>query len=236
MMSRFVTKPLRVWPDGTSAQKGDARDIAGGFTIAMPGDSDPASIAPGDVLLVRNTLVFSRGVQSLQRLRYGPFAWPSHAALVDSTSGDLIEAGRDGVIRTDTLSYQHLYRAYLHPSLLCGALDPHRALQFARDCADHHLSIARRFFLLNAIALLTEIQTPIRPRAVPTCSGFVANALQAGGFLLDKNPLYITPADLAARFGVRDPRLSHERLRFDLRSDSPPGEQPSPTRPTAANA
>jgi hypothetical protein len=171
-------------------------------TILRPTDSDTGPITAGDVLLVSNLFLFSRTIQGFQRVRYGLFAWPSHAAIVDSHRGDLIEVSRQGVIRTNSRNYSHLHRAYLHPGALLPTWDAGSAVQFARHCADGHMSSDRRLYLLNAIALLTGVQAPVRVHGVPTCAGFVAAALEAGGFSIGKSTLYTTPADLAARFRV----------------------------------
>lgn len=83
-----------------------------------------------------------------------------------------------------------------------------KATALALACATEHLLIDGRSYLPLAARLVTGWMPSRSWVPVPSCAGFVANALEAGGLAMSLPTRYVTPADLAALFGAVDPRPS----------------------------
>jgi len=157
---------------------------------------------PGDFILVRDKNWLGLLVRCLVRIRYRaladrPYTYWSHAALVVSSAGHMVEVNPRGVV----ISHIRLYRDcdYHYVSLDLPDAGRAAAVRFARSCLGHKYSV-RNFLLLTAIAALGD---RIRmPDSGHGCASLVARALQEAGIRFDRKPTEMTPADLAKHFDV----------------------------------
>lgn len=168
-----------------------------------PGEA-PEVWVPGDFILSRGTSPLSRLISFGQSVRiHGRdrvFAHWSHAALVVSETGDLIEANRPGVIRSHVKDYEHIDYRVVHT----GADDHDRqqAVEFAEWCVDH-LKLGRLIFFSLGLSMLTGRKFSFFSDGTTLCSGLVARAQERTGAIFNRAPTHIAPADLAKYYDVR---------------------------------
>src|ERR1700728_1973635 len=111
---------------------------------------------PGDFILVRDKGWLGLLIRCLARIRYRaledrPYTYWSHAALVVSSAGHMVEVNPRGVV----ISHIRLYRDrdYHYVSLDLPDAGRAAAVQFARSCLGQKYSV-RNFLLLSASAAL----------------------------------------------------------------------------------
>lgn len=129
------------------------------------------------------------------------YAHWSHAALVVTAQGTLVEAESTGVRRSPLGKYReeeyHLVR-------MDGYLDDDQRLEAARTA---ELWVGDAFGFLVMLDLTIWLLTGLRVRWVrrdhQICSGLVARALVAAGQRLAQDPAFMLPADLAEAYQVR---------------------------------
>jgi uncharacterized protein YycO len=157
---------------------------------------------PGDFILVRDKGWLGLLIRCLVRIRYRaladrPYTYWSHAALVVSNAGHMVEVNPRGVVT----SHIRLYRDRDYHYVCLDLPDAGRAaaVQFARSCVGQKYSV-RNFLLLTANGVLGE---RIRmPDSGHQCASLVVGALQKAGLRFERKPNDMTPADLAKHFGV----------------------------------
>ena len=158
---------------------------------------------PGDFILVRDKGWLGLLIRCLVgNLRYRtpadrPYTYWTHAALVVSSAGHMVEVNPRGVVT----SHIRLYRDRDYHYVWLDLPDAGRsaAVQFARSCLGQKYSV-RNFLLLTISAALGD---RIRmPDSGHQCASLVVGALQRAGIPFDRKPNDMTPADLAKRFGV----------------------------------
>ncbi len=157
---------------------------------------------PGDFILVRDKGWLGLLIRCLVRIRYRaladrPYTYWSHAALVVSSAGLMVEVNPRGVV----ISHIRLYRDrnYHYVSLDLPDAGRTAAVQFARSCLGQKYSV-RNFLLLTASAALGDRLR--MPDSGHGCVSLVVRALQEAGIRFDRKPTDMSPADLAKRFGV----------------------------------
>jgi hypothetical protein len=168
---------------------------------------EPQEWTPGDFLLTRGHSFFSRLIRFGERLRiHGadrPYAWFNHAALVVSPTGDLVEALGRGVVRTHCSHYQAC--DYVVVRTHAAEHDVRQMLAFA----DWVVARGARYGVLTvlslALSMLTGSKLTFFVDGRFICSGFVARALERTGTLFDRDPVHITPADLAKYYRAVPP-------------------------------
>jgi hypothetical protein len=167
-----------------------------------PGEA-VAQPRPGDIILVHHKHWLSWLIRSFERMRYRapedrPYTYWSHAALVVSGGGQMVEVNVRGVVT----SHIRNYRKYDYHYVWLDLPDAGRkaAVQFARSCLRQKYSL--RNFLLLAASIALGDRVPM-PDSGHGCVSLVAAALQEAGIRFDRKPTDMTPADLAKRFGVR---------------------------------
>lgn len=181
---------------------------------------------PGDFVLTR-----SRG--ALARLMgVATGGEVNHAALIVDASGGLIEANTCVMSGEGALRRAHIadYLAAGEPCWVGYVELQEGTRQSVVDFAERLLSVQSRFSEVGVLVLALQTLLCIAPRARTArhswlsplhpffdrhafvlreehafLSGeFVARALERGGFLWDRDPAHVTPAELHARFSPRD--------------------------------
>ena len=137
-----------------------------------------------------------------QRVRYGnksgSFTGFTHAAIVYSEDGDLIEALGTGVERTHISRYANTVHAVLDTGL--DDRDREQAVNFALSVADARREYGWITIASIAFSLLTGSKLTVSRAGTAICSGLVAEALAHGGEIFDNPPSHVMPAELAARY------------------------------------
>lgn len=165
-----------------------------GETISRP--------RPGDIILVRHKHWLSLLIRCFVRMRHRapadrPYTYWSHAALVISHTGLMVEVNARGVV----MSHIRQYRDRDYHYVWLDLPDPGRkaAVQFAKSCLSQKYSL--RNFLLLAASIAVGDRIPI-PDNGHGCVSLVARALEQAGIRFERKPTDMTTADLAKRFGV----------------------------------
>jgi uncharacterized protein YycO len=166
--------------------------------------AEPSDFDPGDFILTHRHKPMAALISWGQKRRFkgadAKFAHWSHAALIVSRDGDLVEAEATGVTRSAVGKYRaeeyHLVR--LESQL---SDDGRRA---AVAYADSQVGQAFGYLDLCGAALHLAFGWPLRwaRRNHEICSSLIVKALQRGGLLRDFDPLITLPADLAKAFDV----------------------------------
>jgi hypothetical protein len=168
--------------------------------------ASPAEYLPGDFLLTRGTSWVSTLIRWGQALRFGinsPYAYWSHAALLVSTAGELIEATAKGI----TVGHIDQYRAQPYTLVRVNTTmsreDREQAVTFARASVGWEYGYFN--FIAIALSCLTGSKFSFGREAEEVCSGFVARALERGSILWPRDPRNMAPGDLAKFFEVLPP-------------------------------
>jgi hypothetical protein len=178
----------------------EAKPIA--YKCCAPGESisDPR---PGDIVLVRGIGWLGKSIRFFVRMRCRrngdrPFAYWSHAGIIVSTQGHLIEVIPRGVVLNRLENYRAQEYHYVYLDL--SAADRTRASQYAYSCLRQ--KYGRLSFVLLALAVLTGDWFEVPDRGQQGCVALIARALQRAGVTFARRPTDMTPADLAKNFGV----------------------------------
>jgi uncharacterized protein YycO len=180
-------------------------------TVERYGPGEAATVVrPGDFILTHRRRRLMPGLITLaQRRRFTgdarPFAHWSHAALITTAEGTLVEAEGRGVQRSTIAKYHqdeyHLVRmdAYLD--------DQQRTA--AAQLAERQVGEGFGYLVMLSLAIWLLTGVPLRwaRRDHQICSGLVARALRAAGQRFARPPAFMLPADLAEAYGAR---VSHE--------------------------
>jgi hypothetical protein len=167
-----------------------------------PGESitDPR---PGDVVLVRGAGWLGKAIRFFVRVRSRrdgsqSFAHWSHAGIVVSRQGHLIEVVHTGVVLSRIEKYRDQEYHYVYLTL--SAADRTRASRYAYSCLRQ--KYGRWSFVLLALSVLIGDRFQIPDRGQQGCVALIARALQSAGMTFARRPTDMTPADLAKKFGV----------------------------------
>ena len=167
-------------------------------------DEEPESWRPGDFLLTHQERPFSKLIRFGQRLRiHGEdrkYTHWSHAALVVSEDGDLIEVQRPGVIESNARDYKDCEYKVVH--VKANDHDRQQAVEFARWCVKNNGKIGRAIFFSIAINMITGGKFSFFVDGTTVCSGLVARAQERTGAIFNRAPTHIMPADLAKYYRV----------------------------------
>jgi hypothetical protein len=178
----------------------DGQPIA--YTRCPPGESI-ANPRPGDVVLIRGTGWLGKAIRFFVRMRCRrsgdhPFAHWSHAAIIVSPRGHLVEVLHTGVVLSSLEKYRCQEYHYVYLDL--SAADRTRASHYAYSCLRQNYG--RLSFILLALAVLTGDWFEVPDRGQQGCVALIARALQSAGVTFARRPADMTPADLAKQFGV----------------------------------
>ena len=173
------------------------------YTRYAPGESI-ANTRPGDIVLVRGEGWLGKAIRVFVRMRCRkradrPFAHWSHAAIIVSSGGYLVEVVHTGVVLSSLEKYRSQEYHYVHLNL--SSADRTSVAQYAHSCLRQNYG--RWSFFLLALAVLTGDRFEVPDRGQQGCVALIARALQRAGVTFARRPADMTPADLAKQFGVR---------------------------------
>lgn len=162
---------------------------------------------PGDFILTHGNTFISRFIRFGQSFafwgRARKFTWWSHAALIVSVDGALIEAVGGGVQRSHISTYAPTDFHIVRLNALASEQDRSQICRFAE------WALGQEYGLLTNISIVISVLTGCRFTfgfdGQSTCSGLVARALERGSAIFDRSPSHILPADLAKYFSVSPP-------------------------------
>lgn len=159
---------------------------------------------PGDIILAHGSSLADRLVHLGQRLRirgddkrYTGF---DHAALIVSETGDLIEAVGPGVQRSNVEKYRHRYYVVVHTG--AAPEDVKQAIQFAEWALENRAHYGALTIASLGLTLLVGAKLTFFIDGEFICSGLVARAMERTGAIFNRDPVHITPADLAKYYEV----------------------------------
>ena len=169
-------------------------------------EAAPHEFEPGDFILTHGKSWTSRLIRFGQGLRFWGanrrYAWWSHAAIIVSPDGALVEALGAGVTRTHISKYGPAeYHLVSISDIVAGADDRNEAVAFAKWCIDMPYGYAN--IVSIAISLLTGGKFTFGFDGQAICSGLVARALERTKAIFNRTPSHIMPADLAKYFQVQ---------------------------------
>jgi hypothetical protein len=167
-----------------------------------PGESIPEP-RPGDVILIRGAGWLGKAIRLFVRMRCRrdgshSFAHWSHAGIVVSPKGHLVEVVHTGVVLSTIEKYRDQEYHYVYLDL--SAADRTRASRYAYSCLRQ--KYGRLSFVLLAFAVLLGDWFEVPDRGQQGCVALIVRALQRAGITFAHRPTNMTPADLAKRFGV----------------------------------
>jgi len=183
----------------------------------------PGEYEPGDFILTHGNTLLARFIRFGQSLafwgRNRKFIWWSHAALIVSPQGDLIEAVGHGVQRGHISDYAPTDYELVRLHTLADARDREQICHYAEWC------LGQEYGLLTNISIIISVLTGCRFTfgfdGQSICSGLVARALERGAAIFDRSPSHILPADLAKYFSVPRPPRGSPKGRIPRRKPKP---------------
>ena len=162
---------------------------------------------PGDFILTHGNSFFSYLIRFGQGLRFwgknGKYTWWSHAALIASKDGVLIEAVGAGVIQSNISKYKATDYHLVQLGSLANESDREQAVEYARWCLGESYGIMTIISITFSLVLGGKFNFGFDGQQI--CSGLVATALERTSAIFDKSPSHIMPADLAMYFSVEPP-------------------------------
>jgi hypothetical protein len=184
-----------------------------------PGE-DAANPLPGDFILTHAKGWQSSLIRFGQRLRFRGenrrFAYWSHAAMIVSDEGDLVEAEMPRVIKRNISVYHDVEYHLIRIGLSADHEDRKQAARFALKCVDQRYDFAAAVSI--GISLLFGGQISFGFEAHKICSGLVARALERSWAIFDREPSHILPADLARHYAVEPYKVAQPATDRGMRS------------------
>jgi hypothetical protein len=177
-----------------------------GLSVYRAGEAAP-SWTPGDFILTRGDSIFSRLIRFGERLRiHGAdrrYAWFNHAALVVGTDGSIVEALGGGVAAQNAAKYTPDHYVVVHVG--ADQHDVKKMLDFASWVTEHRAKYGYLTIASIVFTLLTGAKFTFFIDGEFICSGFVARAMERSGAIFSRDPVHITPADLAKYYNAQPP-------------------------------
>jgi hypothetical protein len=196
------SKPKQVHASASAGVTPAANGKPVAYKRCGPGESisDPR---PGDIVLVRGTGWLGKSIRFGLRIRYRrnedrSLAHWSHAGIIVSSQGHLIEVIHTGVVLNRLENYRNQEYHYVYLDL--SAADRSRASRYAYSCLRQ--KYGRLSFILLTLAVFTGDWFEVPDRGQQGCVALIARALQRAGVTFARRPTDMTPADLAKDFGV----------------------------------
>lgn len=157
----------------------------------------------GDIVLTHRKGFISGCIRFGQRLRFKGanrwFAKWSHAALVISPEGDIVEALTRGITHSHLSKYDGVEYIVIHTGT--NPLDQREILKFAG--AELGAAYGWLTILCLALGLVTGTKFTFGYGRSQICSGFVACAMERAGEVFPRAPEDVMPADLAHHYLAR---------------------------------
>jgi hypothetical protein len=154
-------------------------------------------------VLIRGPGWLGKSIRFFVRMRCrrngdGALAHWSHAGIIVSHQGHLIEVVPRGVVLNHLKNYRDQEYHYVYLNL--SPVDRARASSYAYSCLRQKYD--RLGFVLLTLAVLTGEWFEVPDRGRQGCISLIARALQRAGVTFARRPTDMTPADLAKNFGV----------------------------------
>jgi uncharacterized protein YycO len=127
----------------------------------------------------------------------------SHAAIIVSEQGNLIEAVGSGVRKNHLDNYKDTEYHLVKIDAYADDRDRARMVKFAEACLHHKYGYWNIASIALSLLLGTNISFAFDGQTI--CSGLVARALERTDVIFKKSPTHIMPADLAYYFKVPPP-------------------------------
>jgi uncharacterized protein YycO len=184
------------------------------FSVSSPtglleGTEPARPIAPGDIVLGRAHGRKHQIIKWGQARRLAPevrhFAGYTHAALVISAHGDLVEAVGEGVQHSSLTRYVIDEEFYQVVRIEAADDARERVVEFAAWAAGAHAPYASLATVCTAFWAFTGSRLMFFMDGSFTCSGLVAASLERMGARFSMNAAKVTPAQLAVMFGAPPP-------------------------------
>jgi uncharacterized protein YycO len=195
----------RAAPGATPVAASDAHasgvGTACGYVRCGPGEVI-ADLRPADIILIRGRGWLGRLIRAAAWVRYRKddrrYAHWSHAALVLSASGHLVEvrAGGVGICGIEKFRDQEFHYVRLE-------LADHgrwEAVRYAVSCVGKSYSVSG--FILLGLSVVFGDWLRVPDKGQQGCVALIARALQRAGIAFDRAPPDMMPADLAKQFNV----------------------------------
>lgn len=170
----------------------------------------PVRFEPGDILLTGRQ---SQGIVSLaiklgQKLRFGFKShytiWSHTALVIDSDQGLCAEAVSTGVKITKIAErFPEGDYAIVSTGARMLRADRNQVLKFASSVVDAKSHYGFWTFAGLAIYCLTGSALCVQKAGTSICSGFVCDALTRAGYIWERPPYAMMPADIAKHFNLR---------------------------------
>lgn len=163
----------------------------------------------GDFILCHRKGFVSACIRIGQRLRYRgakrKYTFWSHAALVVSPHGDIIEALTKGVKRNHISEYANI--EYTLVRVHASHEDQNQVITYANHVLGEEYGWLT--ILAAGLSMLPGWAITFGVKAHVICSGLVATALERVGYFFE-DPANVMPADLAYTFGASTNLVSSE--------------------------
>lgn len=161
---------------------------------------------PGDFILTKGNEWHNKIIRWGQSLRhYGRnrryIQW-THAAIIISRDGGLIEAVGNGVRRSHLREYQNVEYRIVRLGTLATPKDREKVINFAEWCLGEEYGYSIIASIVLSLFTGGKFRFGFDGQAI--CSGLLARALERTSAIFDKEPSHIMPADLAKYFKVVD--------------------------------
>lgn len=156
----------------------------------------------GDFILTHENHISSKMIRFGQTLRFRgedkKYSRWNHAAFVVGPTGELVEALGKGISGTNIEKYREVEYTIVRP--LYGPDDISQAVRFALWSLGHEYG----FLTLVGLGLWTVFggRFDVSLDGTQICSGLVARCLERAGYIFERDPSRVTPADLAKHFQV----------------------------------
>jgi hypothetical protein len=179
-------------------------------SVGPGADGEPVrGFLPGDFLLSRahgrkHTIIkWGQGLRIPEADRH--YAGYTRAALVVSSTGDLIEAIGEGVRHTDLKRYVIEKEVFQVVRIEASAEARGLVVAFAADALSRRAPYAGLAILSTMVWAFTGSRLLFLMDGSFTCSGLVARSLEPMGAIFGMNAARVTPAQLAISFGAPPP-------------------------------
>lgn len=177
--------------------------------VAPGGEEPRRGVKPGDFLLSRAHGTKHRIIKWGQSLRMRDddryYAGYTHAALVVSSRGRLIEAVGEGVRETSLRQYVIDYEVYQVVHITASDEARQRVVEFAEHVLRRKAPYAALATVSTTFWAFTGSRLLFFMDGSFTCSGLVARSLERMGATFDIDPARVTPAQLALFFQAPPP-------------------------------
>jgi uncharacterized protein YycO len=169
--------------------------------VSPPGEAHLGD--PGDFFLTVKTGLMWRlitwGMARRFRGDLKKFARWNHAGLFVTHNGDIVEATHKGVIRSHISEYKGREYIIVSPKIWTQD-DRFQMIDFVRWATGKPYG----FLTILGLAVWSLLggSFDVSLDGTLICSGLVARALERAGYIFDRDPSRVTPADLARHFQV----------------------------------